>query len=278
MTLLRVDGVVAYWSLTEFTRLDKLRDGLDAAGFRKYAPDPRSAQVCLKDALGDVFPRMLVQPLAGRDAWEVREIVRGEEENQYLLRHRVALRDGATPSPKIALAPFDAEVGSQVASRFNDFRGLVRCAQVTAAMTAILRELRGTSLRPRGSIYWMPEKSMGEWQQVIDAVQKAGVGGENRCYLIRHAMDADAVRAVRDAIVAEVTTESARLKADVESGELGERALRTREAEARDLRDRVVLYEELLQTGLGVLHQKLDETEASVSMASLQITVLAGAA
>jgi hypothetical protein len=58
------------------------------------------------------------------------------------------------------------------------------------------------------------------------------------------------------------------------AGDLGERALETRRHQAGDLRQKVLLYEELLDVGLQGLHQAVDTadqaTAAAILLASAQ--------
>jgi hypothetical protein len=105
---------------------------------------------------------------------------------------------------------------------------------------------------------------------VGEAVEASAVGGKHSVYYIRHDMDADAVRAVRDAIVAEITQESKRIHEEILSGELGERALAYRAEEAEALRKKIALYEDLLDTGLEDLRQGLDLAEQGVAAAAIQ--------
>jgi hypothetical protein len=82
-------------------------------------------------------------------------------------------------------------------------------------------------------------------------------------------MDADAVRAVRDAVVAEVQAEASRIHDEVLSGELGGRALDTRRSRARELQEKISLYEHLLDVGLEGLHAAVDRADQAAAAAVL---------
>ena len=88
-------------------------------------------------------------------------------------------------------------------------------------------------------------------------------------YVLRHRLDADAVRAVRDAVVAEVQAEADRICEEVAAGDLGGRALETRKKQAADLRQKVLLYEDLLSVGLAGLHQAVDRADQAAATAAL---------
>jgi len=83
------------------------------------------------------------------------------------------------------------------------------------------------------------------------------------------------VRAVRDAIVAEVSAEGSRISQEVMDGNLGERALEHRKEQALGLRSKIELYEELLDCGLESLRKAVDETEQTVATAALMASAAA---
>jgi len=66
-----------------------------------------------------------------------------------------------------------------------------------------------------------------------------------------------------------VQTEANRIREDVITGSLGTRALETRQRQAADLRDKVLMYEDLLSVGLEGLHQAVDQADQAAATASL---------
>jgi hypothetical protein len=69
--------------------------------------------------------------------------------------------------------------------------------------------------------------------------------------------------------VAEVHAEATRIREEVQAGDLGTRALETRQRQAAELREKVSLYEDLLSVGLANLHQSVDEAEQASATAAL---------
>jgi hypothetical protein len=136
----------------------------------------------------------------------------------------------------------------------------------------IVESLGGTRLRPSGAVYWIPGPKLDEWARAAEAVEQSADGRPSAVYLLRHRLDADAVRAVRDAVVTEVQAEANRIQTEVNSGELGGRALETRKRQAGELRDKVCLYEDILSIALSGLHQAIDEADQAAAMASLLIS------
>ena len=269
---LRLGGAVVYWTLSEFTLRERLADGLGDAGFGDLAPDRRPATAALKAALDQTLggSRILIRPLQSRDGFAVVEERRGQNENLYFqtLSARV---QGEGLLARLVFTPQD-ERSLAVQQAFDLHQGLIASHQVSECLVRIVERLGGTRLRPSGGFYWLPEGKLGPWQEVSSAVEKAAFGRPHACYVLRVAMDADAVRAVRDAIVAEVMTEACRIREEVLSGALKERALESRRLEAVDLRDKVALYEQLLDTGLASLRQAIDAAEEAAAAAALLVS------
>ena len=118
-------------------------------------------------------------------------------------------------------------------------------------------------------MYWVPGPKLDEWARAAAAVEQAADGRPSAVYVLRHRLDADAVRAVRDAVVAEVQAEATRIRAEVESGELGGRALETRRRQVVELRHKVNLYEDILSVALTGLHDAVDEADQAAATAAL---------
>ncbi len=152
---------------------------------------------------------------------------------------------------------------------FRRQQGLLHAGQVSACLVAVVEGLGGTRLRPSGALYWLPGHRLDEWLRVSHATEAAAKQGKSAVYLLRHRLDAEAVRAVRDAVVAEVEAEARRIHEEVLTGELGERALQARQHQAAELRPKVALYEHLLSVGLGMLHGAVDRADQAAASALL---------
>jgi hypothetical protein len=269
---LRLGGAVIFWSLAEYTDRERLADGLAEAGFGDLSPEPRPAAAALKDALESTFrgARVLVRPLANRDGFAVITEARGADFNRYEQTLAATL---VGTRPAIQFAPYDTRC-EDVLSAYERHRTLLKAHQVGECLVRIIERLGGTRLRPQGAIYWLPENRLELWQGATRAVELATAGRPHASYLLRHQMDADAVKAVRDAVCVEVLAEAKRIQADVLSGELKERALESRRAQAEELRGKVALYESLLDAGLAQLREAIDAADQAAAAAALLASAL----
>jgi hypothetical protein len=268
---LDVGGGVVFWSLAEWTSRDALQAGLIPLGLGGSTPEPRQATACLREALGDVFTgsRLLVRPLEKRDGFVVVREQRGASGNTYSQELLARLSGNGNDNgagveffPEHTLVP-------EVLTAFRRQQALLHAVQVSNCLVELIDGMGGTRLRPSGALYWLPGHKLDEWLAVAKAVEQSAHGGRSSVYLLRHRMDAEAVRAIQDALFAEVRADVARIHADVLSGQLGERALQTRRQQARQLRQKVSLYEDLLSTGLGVLHGVVDQADQAAAAAIL---------
>lgn len=270
---LDVGGAVVFWSLADATDRDRLRVGFAPLGLEAFVPDPRPPAAVLREALDEVLggPRVLVRPLAARDGFAVVREDRGTAANAYATE--LVARVAGDP-PTLSFEPAD-DRSVRVRDAFQQSAGRVPAAQLSAALVTVVESLGGTRLRPSGAVYWVPGHKLDDWAAVARAVEAAAPGRPSAVYLLRHRLDADAVRAVRDAVVAEVSAEAGRIRDEVQTGELGGKALETRHAQAAALRDKVLLYEDLLAVGLAGLHAAVDAADQAAATATLLLSAAA---
>ena len=263
---LDVGGAVTFWSLADWSHRPRLEAAFAQAGLGAFLPDPRPSPACLRDALEDVLggPRVLVRPLAARDGFAVVREDRGVDANRYAILMTASVREGHAP----AFDPWTPDA-DRALEAYRRQIGRVPAGQLSAALVRVVESLGGTRLRPGGAVYWVPGPRLGEWEEAGRAAEAAADAGRSAVYVLRHRLDADAVRAVRDAVVTEVRAEAARIRQEVAGGELGGRALETRKKQAADLRQKVLLYEDLLSLGLAGLHDAVDQADQAAATAAL---------
>jgi hypothetical protein len=261
------EGVVSFWTLSASFDRQSLLEGWGALGHADLVPEPRPYVAVLKDALAEVVgtAHTLIRPLASKTGFTVVRENRGEDENEFVPLFNARIPEGEG-SP---LFNNESDVTDKVLAAFFQKRGQLTAQQVSGAMVAAVYKLGGIRLRPTGGIYWLAGSRMDEWEQAGGVVAAAARGGAATTYVIRHEIDEKAALAVQDALVEEVEAEAKRLVQEVQSGELGGRAVRTRKAEAVALRNKVTEYEQLLNTHLGSLRSSLDAAEQSIAMAAL---------
>jgi hypothetical protein len=266
-------GLVTFWTLAEWTDISRLREEWGAAGLEGYVPDQRAPVACLKDALAETFggSQVLIRSLASKNGFVVVREQRGTEDNAYQTLFSARIIDGQQ-EPVFSNVSDDA---SKVLDAYRRYQGRLTGQQVGAALVRVLYSLGGTRLRPTGGVYWLPGDQVDTWERTTEAVGLAADGGRSVGYCISHELDEAAVLAVRDALVAEVTAETRRIAGEIQTGELGERALESRKNEAAALRQKVIRYEGMLNVALDGLKEGLESIEQSQALAALLLSAAA---
>ncbi len=259
-------GSVVFWSLTQFSNRERLMDGWGGMGLGGFVPDTRSPTAILKSALETVLggPRVLIRPLEKRDGFAVVEEQRGEDENVY----ESGLTARLTPEGRINFNR-DHPRSGEVLEAYTEHVGRLDSDQVATALVKVMKSLSGIALKKSGGCYYIPADRVSYWVAATEALERASVGGSHACYRINNVMDAQAVRAVRDALRSEVMGEVGTIEADIASLELGRRALDTRVEAAKRLRLKIALYEGILGETLGTLTQAAEQAELAALTGSL---------
>jgi hypothetical protein len=263
---LDVGGAVTFWSLADWSDRSRLQTALTELGYEAFVPEQRAEATVLKDALEEVLggPRILVRPLASRDGFAVVREERGTASNNYATLLVARVQQGQDPT----FEPWTLDT-NRVATAYRQQLGRIPATQLSNALVKLIDVLGGTRLRPSGAVYWLPGHRLDEWTRIAQAAEQASQSRPNAVYVLRHRLDADAVRAVRDAVVNEVQVEAQRLADEVTGGDLGGRALETRKNQLVMLREKVNLYEDLLHVGLNGLHHVLDQADQATATATL---------
>ena len=269
-------GAVVYWGVGNTNR-SQLARGLDDLGLVQYLPNKRTPDSSLFNALkhevpeGGISRDYTIQSLKdrGNNGYEVVEILKGEKYNTYnvLFSARV---DKTSEKVVFSEGLWDYSVidNISVQKEYDNFREVVTGSAMGACLVDICQHFRGTSLRPSGGIYWLPEDVVETWDKVGQAVSDSSTGGnESNVYRLRTVLDESAAAAVIDAITAEVDAQSGEIIEGI--GELGERALRTREERSRNLKAKVEHYEQMLGEGLDKLKTVCDIATKSAAHAVL---------
>jgi hypothetical protein len=270
-------GVISFWSLSESCDRRVLNEGWSALGLNKYVPDAPNDFAVLKRALEQVYPKAGTIPrqLRTKTGFFLLDETRGVDANQYGGTTTVKLRPGTNG---LDFANTDGsefvydDRAMEVVSRFREGQGRLSAAQLAKAMTAVLtQEYHAVALRPSGGIYWMSGHHNDNWRAAAEVVERACPGSS--VYFVENGADTDSVRAVRDAVIHSVEVQSRQMVKEMEEGDLGERALRTKMTEISRLADQVVEYEAILAESLEPLRARLEELRQAHGTAQLLASV-----
>lgn len=262
----KATGAIVYWTASGETNVDQLKEGLEGIGLGEYAPERTAALATLLDAIkiAQVTNTRLVRPLKSKNGFFVFDEERGEERNNYD-KSVATIRIDDAEVIKFTESALTTEEEDEIRERYDEFKDVLRPEQVTSTLVKIIDRWRGTRLRDKGSVYFLPAEHLQDFKDLEGVVEKAGEG--NYLYGVRVALDDDTLKAVKDAVTNEMGAAAAGIEARVNGGTLGVKALNTQVENAKELKAKIGAYEKLLETTLQDLRQSVEQAESAAAMA-----------
>ncbi len=262
-------GGIVMWSLPEYVERDAIKAAVTSVSptYTELVPGPRPPSAVLKEAMTEVFAgsHTLIRPLKSRNGFTAIKENRGENDNQYAGEF-VAKVDEVTEQLTFSSSDIRKD---NVEKAYEAQKGKMNNNELTALMIDILQnKLNGVSLRPRGGVYWVPGAQTEAWNKLREAL--ANVDSSIKVYHFEHDVGPEYLKAVKDAIVRDVQSESAALKEEILGPkQLGKRALVSKKKQANALRDRIAIYEGILSTNLTELRSEVDEVDVVAGEAAI---------
>ena len=207
--------------------------------------------------------QVLIRPLGSKTGFTAVREQRGAEENEYQPLFSARIIEGRD-DPFFSVT---SEETFKVLEAYRKHVGRLTAQQVSSALVNVVSQLGGTRLRPTGGVYWLAGDRIADWEDASEAVAQAADGGKSVAYVVEHELDSGSVMAVRDALIAEVTAETQRISREIQSGDLGKKAIESRKNEAALLKKKVEDYESILDVTLDHLKKGLDCIDQSQALA-----------
>ncbi len=261
---------VTFWKKGKRADRDELLARLDQLGLSKFAPAKRTELACLREAVNAVCKDDMIVPLNDKSGFAV--VDQSIEEGEAKLvgsawgKIKGIVQLVGTDPKTIACHPPDQQ--GEILTAFFDALSVTTGEQASTMLVGIVKHLGGATLREDGGVYWVPNSGLAAWSDVAKMLAETGVA---QVYLIRHELDADAARAVIDAVIAETTKHIETIQAAVNTGELGVKALEGRQSAAEAILDRVKMYEHHTGANLAELTKQIEELEVAIGMAAIQL-------
>jgi hypothetical protein len=283
-----VGGSVIWWRLAKSTALDTLSSGFKGLGLENYIPEPRTAMSCLRAALSDRYEvedkkteRLVVRSVP-KGFVVVKETPKdakraGDDWGEVVAT--VALSDD---EKDVVMDPWDRTIHDEIVMAMTEAKKWLSSGAVGGALVKII-EVWGLSLRPNGGVYWLPKDMVSCWDSVTSVIVTASASKDkdskdvdpNRVFKLNVEADTDMVEAIGDILTNEVECELDRMERELASGDLGTRAIETREARAQHLLNKVSKYEQSFQKKLTGLQEQFARSESAAAMAKLAAIVKA---
>jgi hypothetical protein len=257
-------GQIVYWSLSGPARADAIADALKLAASPASPPEAPSATVVLHRAVESVARQFGGEAHAEkRGAYAIvgratrKSSDTGPDVLEYPVRISAQLLPDGTPEV------FGDELG-RVLQAFQAGRYALSPQDVSGWLCRKLANLGAVALRESGGFYFVPADVVAKWEKVVSAIHAAT---SHRIQAIPAMRSSDAVSAVLAAVKADISDACVKLNEAATSGELGPRALESREREAVAVLGKVERYEGLLGLNLEELRQAAQEARKSIAAA-----------
>jgi hypothetical protein len=264
-------GAIVWWRLSGGLQGDKLYDAWDEAGFDvQVIPENPAPPTALRRAMNDQKQaRRLVRPLEGRKGYAVVNESAKADDLDYDISVRASVSvigmltvesdyDGSDTQRLIA----------EVEASYKRHCHELSTQDISSWLSCIvIPKVDGVSLRDTGGMYFIPHDKLAEYSAMVDAV--AGVSGHS-FFKVPALRSADAVDAILDAVTQEAAAEASKFEADLEAGNLGERALSNRVESVEAAEAKVARYEKLLGAAMPELSKRLEQLRANLTVASMQ--------
>lgn len=260
-------GGVIYWTLCGGVSLIALAQTWAAEGLHhSLLPKPTQPEKALRVAMLELQDRQhIVRRLPDGTGYA---LVAEHGVDEKRADYKQTLRVFLDAEQEIIIEPSSHPDAEKVLDAYDLALGSLSANDISSLLIATCKRLRAVSLRPMGGVYFVPQPVMGELEQVVRALEGCS---PNRVWRLPAMRSSDAARAVLAAITEEAEHEAEKMEHDLEvaDGELGARAIATREERTKALRAKVAEYELLMGGSLESVRTRLERVQAALSMAAL---------
>lgn len=263
-------GLVVLWRLSGEVDLEKLAAAWLAAGLdEKLLPKPASPVVALHRAVVELQTRhQLVRKIEGeRAGWAVVEERQDGNGMEAQLNYNVTTRVrlvGDEDAEQLEFLPPDGPLVGEVRTEYERARRQLSQQDVSVWLVRRVEELRAVALRDTGGIYFVPRDAVDRWRAMCGALARAS---QNRVLDLPALRDDEAVAFVLDALARESERAATEMEKELETGDLGERALRTRTARCGQMEQKLRQYEDLLGVQLDGMRSRIEQLQARMTAA-----------
>lgn len=275
-----VAGVIVYWRLAGVVDYEALEAAWATAGLDQgLLPAPIARTTALKRTMASFKEAsVLVRPLKGDEEGFVlvHESYDAEGRPQYRNGRTVTFwedPDTGALEPLVHALPDEdpegaevTELQRQVDATFARHLNHLTQQDISGWLVDLVRGVHSVRLRDTGGIYFVPRDRADAWRAYVAALRAAS---RHRLFEIPAMQSDEAVASILDALTREAREAAEDLEDELDAKDLSAKALRGREAKARETETKIATYEALLGVKLEALRAEYDALQARVAAAIL---------
>ncbi len=273
-------GLITWWRLSGDVDYAELTDAWGRAhiGFETRLPNLPSPSVALARTVGTLKGRhRLVRPYKRGFALVKEDEV--EEGGEPTLDYDVLALIDVDQVGRLRVSGCAKEAAdlllSQLQATFDAAQNTLTSADISSWLTTMVVAFDAVGLRDRGGIYFIPQPFADLYSRFCLMLESVS---NHQVHRVPAMHSDDAVRAILDAVRAEVDGEVANMERDLDDAQKpGARALKTRLARAEALDGKLARYEELLGVSLEGVRASVETLRANMTAAILTAEEMAAA-
>lgn len=279
-------GAIVYWRLSGDTNYEKLCNAWKEAGLDEdllpKLPSPRVAlqRACEELARSNKLKR-LAHPSKEKTGWT---LVGGRVDAQNHAVFEEECYVDLDANKELVIEPPHHPGCESVERSFKSWQTRLASIDMGTWLAAkVVGHVKAVSLRDSGGVYFIPRDEVQNFETIREVIHHAS---SNRCFEIPAVKGEEALDAVLDAIIRDAEAEAKAIEEDLArvpgpNGELpldaegnplkplGARALRSRAKHCDTVTSKIEIYEELLDTRLDQMRERLESLQASAVEAAV---------
>lgn len=263
-------GHLCWWKTLPTPHKDLARE---LVGTGVECPAPNTQQVALRLAVAEYAKETrqknpMVQRLKHRGSAELREVQRGENENDYECKLTAKVND----RDEVELLQYDYIAQGRINELYRKHRALVGGGAISAMLKNKLYDLLGTTVRDAGGTYYLPPNGwvLDQWLQVTQAIERANGGVVTTAAVL---LGDSVVAAIADGLTNEILQAAEEVEGRLV--EAGEEALTNMEHSLLILEAKMNRYQSILERPLASCKGAIDKAQAAIGGARLVSAALA---
>lgn len=262
-------GCIIWWRLEGELALGELQAAWAAAGLdEKLLPKNPSPAECLSRSVRTFQDkRRLARPLGRGKGWAlVAEMLTASND----LRYHTVVKAYLDDDKIMQVIEGSEEMKDRLAASFQHHQATLLSADVSIWLSNVLvPKLEAIKLRDTGGVYFIPRQhveTLRKWVEILRSISGHVV------YEVPALQSDEAVEAILAALMAEADHEIGAMETELDTEELGKRAVKTREAKCEALRAKLETYAELLGVSMSQTNERIEGVQAALVEAAMADT------
>lgn len=264
-------GAIIYWRLGGNVQATRLRNAWIAAGLDEDLLPPKpDALAALKRVLKSIETDEIRVDSVERDTTHGKRGLAVLKKNKMSTGHAMwvtqwqALLDTDDQLAFVTVdgEEFDADIAELISAQYAQERGILPHTAMSVWMVSLIEKCNAVALRDSGGIYFVPKWHLPRWRSFVNVVKTVS---KTKPFEIPAMSSESAAEAVLDALTQDCDTFINKVEGEL--GNVGVRALQTRENLLKTMANKLEAYTDIIGGKVTGLRSKLETLQGHLSTA-----------